>query len=95
MIALPTEASTNHDCLFEQQAPPKKYYARVTNEEVGLVAWCAMELELSEAPEDWTGPIISRVKSSRIRILEHPVSTVAPGAQNLPPFKIMSDISIS
>ena len=26
-------------------------------EEVSLVAWRAMDLEVSEAPEDWTGPI--------------------------------------
>ena len=26
-------------------------------EEVSLLAWCAMELEISEAPEDWTGPM--------------------------------------
>ena len=26
-------------------------------EEVSLVAWFAMDLEVSEAPEDWTGPI--------------------------------------
>jgi hypothetical protein len=26
-------------------------------EEVSLVAWFAMDLEVSEAPEDWTGPM--------------------------------------
>ena len=40
-----------------------------TLDEIDLVSWYAMDVELVEAPEDWTGPVDMKLRRRTINLL--------------------------